>query len=415
MSIGFLRGERGAPRHPRSCARPAQLALAVLASVALLVGCASESTTPDPPRSTPPATPAPSPTPEPPTPDELRHERAVAWVDARSTRELVGSVLMLSVPGTDATFLHDTMASGGLGGFVIMGANVPGTPEELRALTDALTIDSALPPLIAIDEEGGVVKRLWWDDFAGADALRFGPPEDVETAFRGRAQLLTESGLNVNFGIVADVTADPYSFIYGRSLGDTPEAAATNVAAAVRGEHGTVASTLKHFPGHGAAPGDSHFGIPQTGMEIDEWRATESVPFAAGIDAGAELLMFGHLSYTQVSPLLASLAPEWYRIARDDLGFTGVTVTDDLAMLPASGLPEYQDAAVNIITALAAGVDLALTVTSFDIAQTNALVDRIVLAVDEGVLPQERLREAALQVTELRMKIAENAAETIPR
>ena len=61
-------------------------------------------------------------------------------------------------------------------------------------------------------------------------------------------------------------------------------------------------STLKHFPGHGAAPGDSHSGIPSTGMSKEEWAATDGVPFQAGIDAGAPLLMFGHLAYTAVDP-----------------------------------------------------------------------------------------------------------------
>ncbi len=74
-------------------------------------------------------------------------------------------------------------------------------------------------------------------------------------------------------------------------------------------------------------------------MGLEEWRATAAVPFAAGIDAGASLLMYGHLAYTAVDTLPASLSPTWHEIARDELGFTGVAVTDDLGMLLSSGDP----------------------------------------------------------------------------
>lgn len=412
MLIGSSSVSRGEVRWARIVSRGTSVVLAGLATVALLAGCAAETAgtagpaPSEPPRETTTA-PAPTPTPEPPTPEELRREKATQWVDSRTTRELVGSVIMVSVPGTDHAQLNSLMQDGAFGGFIIMGSNVPGTPEELKSLTDALTIDEGMPPLIGIDEEGGTVKRLPWDEYAGADTLRFGPTEEITNAFAGRGTLLAEAGVNVNFGIVADVTADPYSFIYTRTLGDTPQTAAAGVVAAVDGEHGRVASTLKHFPGHGAAPGDSHFAIPQTDLSLDAWRANEATPFIAGIDAGAELLMFGHLRYTQVSPEPASLSPEWYALARTELGFDGVTVTDDLGMLPASGLPEYQDSAANMVASLTAGADLALIIAGIDGESARALIDRVTLAVDEGTLPRERLREAALRTTELRLTLAE--------
>ena len=368
-----------------------------------MVACAPESAAP----ANPSAAESPAPTPEPPTPEELRHTAALEWVEAASNRELVGSVIMGSVSGTDPEVLHGLMADSGLGGFIVMGSNVPGTPAELGQLTSALTVYPTLPPLIAIDEEGGVVTRLPWDGLPGADSLRNAPEADTKNAFLGRAELLEASGIQVNFGIVADVTSDPYSFIYTRTLGDDPQAAASRVAAAIEGERGRVASTLKHFPGHGAAPGDSHYTVPHTDKTLDAWRSSDAVPFEAGIDAGAELLMFGHLTYTQVSAQPASLSPEWYELARSELGFTGVTVTDDLGMLQASGIPEYQDQAANVVAALAAGADIALIVVGMDAQTIVALVDQVTAAVDAGTLPEDRLREAALRVVELRMALAE--------
>ncbi|NKF31944.1 glycoside hydrolase family 3 protein, partial [Pseudomonas sp. BGM005] len=126
------------------------------------------------------------------------------------------------------------------------------------------------------------------------------------------------------FGTVADVTADPSSFIHGRALGTDPRSSADRVAAATDAQEQFLASTLKHFPGHGAAPGDSHHAIPRTTKTLEQWRASDAIPFAAGIDAGASVLMFGHLAYTAVDTAPASLSPRWHEIARDELGFDGV-------------------------------------------------------------------------------------------
>ncbi len=146
-----------------------------------------------------------------------------------------------------------------------MGANVPGSEDALRAVTAALTVDPGLPPVIAIDQEGGDVSRLPWDGFPSSLVLKDQPPAAARDAFAGRAALVQRAGIGVNFGVVADVTADRSMFIYRRALGTTPAAAAERVAAAVTGEGGAAASTLKHFPGHGSAPGDSHAGIPASG------------------------------------------------------------------------------------------------------------------------------------------------------
>lgn len=323
-----------------------------------------------------------------------------------TVRERAASVVMGHVPTTDAAALRDYMASTGIGGFILMGANIPGDEGQLRAITDALTVDPANPPLIAIDQEGGDVSRLPWDGFPAPYALQQADSAAVEAAFAGRGALVRQAGANVNFGIVADVTADPSSFIHRRVLGATPDVAADHVAAAVHGEQGDVFSTLKHFPGHGAAAGDSHSSIPSTPMTLDQWRAADARPFAAGIAAGAPILMFGHLAYTAVDPAPASLSPEWHRIARDELGFDGVAITDDLGMLLDSGLPQYADPVANAVASLAAGNDMALMVAHSTPDTATAMVDGIVAAVESGALPAERLEDAAVHVAELRQAVA---------
>ncbi|MBC7441893.1 MAG: glycoside hydrolase family 3 protein, partial [Ramlibacter sp.] len=259
----------------------------------------------------------------------------------------VASLLMLHQPGTDAAALRSFAAGYGLGGLILMRDNIPGSAGAMRAMTAAASVDPDLPLLIGIDQEGGEVSRMADDLALGADALRSLPPQAAQDAFRSRSTLLRSVGVNVNFGIVADVTADPQSFLYGRVLGTDPDSASDRVAAAVAGEQGQVLSTLKHFPGHGAAPGDSHRSIPVTPLGYRDWMAREAPPFRAGIAAGAEVVMFGLLTYSSVDQQPAGLSPVWHDILRSKLGFTGVTITDDMLMLQHSGRPEYADPVEN--------------------------------------------------------------------
>jgi beta-N-acetylhexosaminidase len=335
----------------------------------------------------------------------------VEAVARMSVTEQAASVVMGHIPGTDPAALHAYMQSAPqgarLGGFILMGANIGADAAQVRTVTDALTLDATLPPLIAIDEEGGVVTRLTWDDLPGGRGLQSFDPAQTERVFAQRAALVAETGADVNFGIVADVPADASSFIAPRALGTDPESAASRVIAAVDGEKHVVLSTLKHFPGHGAAPGDSHHVIPSTSMTLQQWRAGAARPFIAGIDAGAELLMFGHLAYTAVDPAPASLSTRWHEIARDELGFDGVMITDDLGMLPASGLAEYRDPVENAVTALQAGNDMVLMIAGSKADTAAQMVTGIVSAVDDGRLSAVRLRDAAEHVMRLRMQVAD--------
>jgi beta-N-acetylhexosaminidase len=319
------------------------------------------------------------------------------------------SLLMLHAPGTDPAPLR-ALAEQGIAGLILMGDNVPATPAELLALTDAVQVDPEARTLLGIDEEGGIVQRLPWDDAAGAGALRPQPPAATEQAFARRGELLEQAGVDVNFGIVADVTADPNSFISDRVLGTDPAAAAERVAAAVTGEGDQAASTLKHFPGHGAAPGDSHSSVPSAPLTLDEWRAGAAPPFAAGIEAGADLVMTGHLVYPAVDAAPASLSPEWHRILREELGFDGVVVSDDLLMLQHNGLAEYADPNENAIRAIAAGTDLLLYVLPADPSTLGVSVDGLSTAIADAVragrIPEARLDDAAARVLELRHRAA---------
>lgn len=385
-------------RVKRTAALPFMIA-AVLIGVTACAQAAGVEPTPAPP-SVPSATRTPA-------------DPIAAWVDERMSQltieQKAAALLMLHAPGVDPAPLRAFVDSG-VSGLILMGDNVPGSPAELAAITAALHSDPDAPVLVGIDEEGGEVQRLPWDGAASAEALRGVPADAARDAFALRAATLADVGVSVNFGIVADVTPDPHSFISGRVLGTDPAGAAERVAAAVSGERGVVFSTLKHFPGHGAAPGDSHSSVPAAPLTIDEWRDGPAIPFSAGIDAGAELVMTGHLAYPAVDPAPASLSPEWHRILRDELGFDGVVVTDDMLMLQHNGLAEYADPGENAVRAVAAGADLLLYVLPADPSEfgisVDGLVASIVAAVQSGRISQERLDDAVERVLTLRRSLA---------
>jgi len=377
--------------------------LALLAVGILAVSACSAA--PAPTSTAPPPSPSASPTPPPPTAAEWAAER----LDGMSLEQKAASLLMLHAPGTEPGPLR-ALAEQGIGGLILMGDNIPAGADALAALTAAVQLDPEARTLIAIDEEGGDVQRLPWDPAPGADALRGGTAAEASAAFRTRGEVLAAAGIDVNFGIVADVTDDPDSFISSRVLGPDAASASPLVAGAVQGEQGLVASTLKHFPGHGQAPGDSHESLPTSPLDLAGWRSIAAPPFQAGIDAGSELVMTGHLVFPAVDPAPASLSAEWHRILREELGFDGVVVTDDLLMLQHNGLEEYQDPGENAIRAVASGSDLLLYVLPSDPSEFGISVDGLTSAIADAVrsgrIPEARLDDAALRVLTLRRELA---------
>jgi beta-N-acetylhexosaminidase len=366
--------------------------VAVVLGVAL-AGCSSAALTPD----------------QPPRPWAVVEGASVdpfeAYVDARlaamTLEQKVASLLMVHVGGVNPGPIRGVIDATGVAGVIYMGDNVA-SPEQLAATTAGLSADPGLPVLTAIDQEGGIVARLP-DGGPGASTLRTLEPSATLVAFQARAALVASAGVTINFGIVADVTSDRRSFIYSRTLGGDAASASPRVAAAVEGEQGVVFSTLKHFPGHGSVAGDSHSSVPTTGMSIDEWRATQAGPFAAGIDAGAEFVMLGHLRYSAVDAAPSSLSVVWNEILRGELGFEGIIVTDDMSMLENSGEAAYSDQAANAVAAIAAGTTLLLYVGPVDVGRVVAAV---AAAVRDGGIPMVTIDDATRRLLEVRRELS---------
>ncbi|MBX6388530.1 MAG: glycoside hydrolase family 3 protein, partial [Frankia sp.] len=332
-----------------------------------------------------------------------------------SLESLALRVQLASFPGPALPADIAELLAAGLGGICLFASNVAGSGAAgVAGLTAA--VRAANPwALVAVDEEGGDVTRLHVAEHSpvlGAAAL--GAADDLAlTTATGRAvgADLAAAGIDIDLGPVADVNCDPDNPVIGtRSFGADQGLVARHVAAWLTGlqERG-VAACVKHFPGHGDTAQDSHLTLPVVTASEQTLRARELVPFAAAIAAGTAAVMTSHLVVPAVEPdVPATFSPRLLRtLLRDELGFTGVVISDALDMAGACAGRGIPEAAVQ---ALAAGVDLVLTGANKDAALVRAVQAAIVAAVRAGRLPRERLVDAATRVASVRRPVPPDGA-----
>ncbi|MFT4036531.1 MAG: glycoside hydrolase family 3 N-terminal domain-containing protein [Thermomicrobiales bacterium] len=319
---------------------------------------------------------------------------AEAVVAGMSLRQQVARMFMFPISGPvllpeEARWL-ETLQPGG----VILVQQNFGTAAEVQALTAALhATNPVLPPLVALDQEGGIVSRLADDPAPDATVLGTLPLAQISELAGQRAALLAAYGFDVNFAPVADVAFSPDSFMAGRTFGADPQQVADCVVAYLEGVAASgVLHCVKHFPGHGRVTVDSHSALPVLEVDAETWLAQEAVPFAAAVAAGVPMVMLGHLAVPMWDDLPASLSPLAVQALREDLGFAGVIVTDDLFMgaLDAWAPLEIVD------LALEAGVDLLLYVGVPD--TPLALVNHVVNRVLQGEVPEDRITASAQRI-----------------
>jgi beta-N-acetylhexosaminidase len=358
--------------------------------------------------------------------------------------DLIGQVLMPYAYGSRAGTVSAGSAAGNrrlagvdtpaqmiaeyrLGGLILVGfsaddptaATNPTTnvedPEQIRALTTGLqaaasALPAPVPLLLGTDQEYGVVTRIRSGILQLPSALAFGAAGDpalTERAWAAAGADLVALGINAVFAPVADVigggagTAGRAGGVIGsRSYGADPTAVAAQVAAAVRGMHAAgLASTVKHFPGHGHTATDSHVDLPVLVQSRAELDAGDLPPFVSGIRAGTDMVMSGHLDVPAIDPgVPASLSARvLVDLLRGRLGFTGVVISDALRMTSLARWPPGEAA----VLALLAGNDILLEPPDVAAARQGLLG-----ALRSGRLPRARLIEAVTRILAMKLRLA---------
>jgi beta-N-acetylhexosaminidase len=326
------------------------------------------------------------------------------------------AVLLPGFLGTTLPGWLEARLRAGLAGVCLFGDNVV-SRDQLRALTAAIT--AANPDaLIAIDEEGGDVSRLYQSTgspFPGNALLgRIDDTDYTASVATAVALELRDAGVNLNFAPDVDINSNPDNPVIGvRSFGDDASLVARHSAAWVAAhEAAGVAVSAKHFPGHGDTAHDSHLALPVVDLPIAALRERELLPFAAAIEAGASTIMTSHI----MLPQLDALHPATFSSAilgdllRNELGFTGVVVTDALDMVGASGETGIPAAAVR---AIAAGCDLLCIGTDNSDAQLDEIERAIDTAIAEGRLDAGGLADAGERNVALARRLARHAAPSL--
>ena len=259
----------------------------------------------------------------------------------------------------------------------------------------ALRAQAAVPPLVAVDEEGGRVQRL--EGLLGAmpsarSQAASLTPADVEALATAKGQAMKALGVDIDFAPVVDVSGATSGGVIGdRAYGADPTSVAAYAGAFAAGlRRAGILPTLKHFPGHGRAVGDSHEELA-TAPPLAELEQLDLVPYRELLDDGPTAVMVGHLDVAGLTEpgLPASLSPATYALLRDQLGFTGLVVTDELGGMAA--VSSRFSAPEAVVRAIAAGADLALVTGA---GQLGAVVDALVAASSDGRLPAARVNEA---------------------
>nr|WP_239579306.1 glycoside hydrolase family 3 protein [Microlunatus panaciterrae] len=273
-------------------------------------------------------------------------------------------------------------------------------PGEVAEITARLQQAAPIPLLVSTDQEGGRVARLrrGFSLFPSAMALAaIGDPAVARQVARTSAEEMRAVGINHVFAPDADVNSNPANPVIGtRSFGADPERTAEFVVEMIAGyREGGVASTVKHFPGHGDTATDSHLGVPVLERSERDWRAVDLPPFQAALRAGVDTVMGGHLVLRFAGPEPATYAyPIMTTILRDELGFEGLVVSDALEM---EGAVAGRDPDEAVVDALLAGIDQLLMPRS-----TAGAVAALRRAAADGRLPIARLDQACLRVLRLK-------------
>lgn len=345
-------------------------------------------------------------------PSQTEVEQAIDDAGELTDEELAGLVIVARYDGADPQ-VPATLVADGFGGVILFGPNVDGL-KSVRAAGEQVQKAAKengwdWPAIMAVDNEGGKVQRL-----SGASGPWTTYPPFAELGSQGSKptrEAMTEMGwelrastINTNYAPVGDLASPGQGPIGDRSPSADPQEAADIVSSAITGfTDAGILSAIKHFPGHGAVTADSHEELPTLDGSVSDLEKSDLIPFASAIEAGVPMVMVGHIAvpeWEEGTP--ASLVPEAYDYVRDDLQFTGVTITDGLDMGALEG-----DSAYIARTALMAGADILLTP-----ADPYGAREGIVEGIDEGTVSRARLEEAAGHMIAM-MRYQRNLADEV--
>lgn len=325
------------------------------------------------------------------------YEKAYKLVRDMPLDEKLGQMIYVEPP---EKFGGDYARKYHLGGYIMFGKDFAGKIQaDVKENIRNYLYSQSIPMTISVDEEGGDVTRisgkpaLYDHEFQSPRALyKKGGMELIKKDAVEKAKMLSDYGIDVNLAPVCDICTNPKEFMYSRSLGEDAKTTAEFVKTVTEAsQENGVSVTLKHFPGYGGNA-DTHTGVAVDKREMKEFEENDFLPFKAGIDAGAHLVMVSHnIVNCMDSERPASLSPEVHKLLREKLGFTGIIITDDLSM---QAISKYSGENTPAVAAILAGNDMLII--SSDMLEVS--LQSVKKAIEDGTIDEKTIDHAVTRI-----------------
>lgn len=318
---------------------------------------------------------------------------------------LIDKIRQLLVPSFNGTTVPTGLIDGlHPGGLIYFSANLT-SQDQTQQLSAAIQAESkkvGYPLLLMTDQEGGEVVRIPGTEGTPGGADFHGDAKWAHDVAVSTGRLMARLGVNTNLAPDADVnTRGPDGVIGNRSFGSTPGVVSPLVTAQVCGYHtGGIATTVKHFPGHGSTDTDSHLHTAVIHESVAKWRATDLPPFKTAVGDGVDMIMVGHLAFPAMTHNLRPATILWtldHHLLRDELGFHGVIITDALNM---GGVTSWGTPAQIAVAAIKAGNDMLLMPP-----QPSVAVHAILDAVHSGDITMDRIDASVYRILTLKRNL----------
>lgn len=290
-----------------------------------------------------------------------------------SARWQPGQLLFVGFPGLEIPAeLGQRIAEGRVGGVVLFRRNI-GAPQQVRELITQLhqLAPADAPLTVAVDQEGGRVQRLRepWTEWPPMRSLGRRDPADTARVAEALAIELLDAGFDLDFAPVVDVDSNPQNPVIGdRSFARDPERVTAHGRSFISAMQARgLACCAKHFPGHGDTLLDSHHALPRLEHDLERLRRVELPPFRAAIEAQVAAIMTAHVLFPKLDRKRpATLSPEVLGLLREELGYDGLVISDDLEMRAVAADFSVE---ARSIGCLRAGVDVLLACSQADLRE----------------------------------------------
>lgn len=327
--------------------------------------------------------------------DSEDEKKAKKMLNEMTLTEKVGQMFFVRCPDVNAV---SVVKEYNVGAYILFAKDfADSSKEQITTKIASYQNNAKIPLLIGVDEEGGTVTRV--SRFTNLRSEKFKSPmelynegglEAVSKDTADKCSFLSSFGINVNFAPVCDVATDQEAFMYTRTLGQNVNETSEYIKQTVHQMNSSnMGSVLKHFPGYGNNK-DTHIGSSSDSRSMDDFREKDFLPFKAGIEAGAPCVLISHNVVKCMDPVNpASLSEKVHQVLREELGFNGVIITDDLVMDAITGVTDESKAAVK---AVLAGNDMLIS-SSYE-KQIKAVID----AVNSGEIPEDTINKSVVRI-----------------